>query len=119
VSAPRPVLDAVAIACLLGAPACDPPGTPPEGDGTPLPRFEDVTGQSGIDFVNVSGSPEKRWIYESTAGGGAVLDFDADGRLDLYLVSGGRTLEPAAGDDAPRSRLYRNLGGGAFADVTS
>ena len=46
---------------------------------------------------------------EIVAGGGAAADFDQDGLLDLYLVQ-------ATG--AGGNRLYRNLGGFRFDDVT-
>src|SRR5262249_12583278 len=41
--------------------------------------------------------------------GACFFDYDGDGRPDLFLVSG-----PADG----RSRLFRNLGGGTFLDIT-
>src|SRR5262249_60447323 len=52
------------------------------------------------------------------SGGGGLFDYDNDGRTDVYLVNGS-SLETLAGKAAPvRSRLFRNLGGGRFEDVT-
>ncbi|MBI4160860.1 MAG: CRTAC1 family protein [Acidobacteria bacterium] len=49
--------------------------------------------------------------------GAAFVDFDGDGRLDVYLVNGSRLGGFPPGRE-PRDRLYRNLGGGRFQDVT-
>ena len=42
-----------------------------------------------------------------------ALDFDSDGRLDIYFVDS-LTVETASDPRAGRSALYRNLGGGSF-----
>ena len=66
---------------------------------------------TGIKFINPIDTkhPLKR-LYTGAFGGGGVAagDFDSDGRCDLYFVSGAR-----------KNRLYRNLGGGHFADITA
>jgi len=53
------------------------------------------------------------------SGGVAVIDFDGDGKQDLYFVDSG-AVPATTEDQAPgTSRLYRNLGGWKFADVTA
>lgn len=81
--------------------------------------FEDVTGQSGIDrFRHRSGSPEKSTIIEVPGSGLALLDFDNDGWLDIYLLNGS-TLAALKGQEAsPRAMLLRNNHDGTFTDVT-
>jgi hypothetical protein len=79
--------------------------------------FEDATDGSGIEFENVSGSADKRYIVESTGSGACLLDYDQDGLLDLYLVNGGR-FEPE-GVVGFADALYRNLGQRRFEDVTA
>lgn len=80
-------------------------------------RFEDVTTASGVDFNHFSGGSGKHFIIETVTAGMATLDYDNDGLLDLYFLNGaplqGRYLDPT-----PRNRLYRNLGGFRFVDVT-
>ncbi len=76
---------------------------------------------SAADFVNVAkragltqvfpngGDRSKEWILETTGSGAAWVDYDNDGLLDAFVVSG---------EGAP-SRLYRGQGEGKFVDVTS
>ncbi len=69
---------------------------------------------AGIRFQNLFGGADKRFIYETVGSGGAFVDFDEDGFLDVYLVNGAPDLE----SPGPGSRLYRNRGDGRFEDVT-
>jgi len=90
------------------------------------PWFDDVTRDSGVDFVYVNGATGVFLFPEIMGGGAAVLDFDGDGRMDLYLVQGG-SLDPQAelADPSRRDRLYRNITGDdgstviRFEDVTT
>jgi hypothetical protein len=80
--------------------------------------FHDVAVEAGLVAPNLSGAVDrKRYILEATGGGVALFDYDGDGRVDVFVTSG-TTLDPdpAAGDAT--SRLYRNLGGLRFEDVT-
>ncbi len=80
--------------------------------------FRDATASSGIGtFRHRSGSAEKRYILETPSGGVALLDYDRDGQLDIYLVNGS-TFEGLRGEeDQPWAALFRNLGGGRFENV--
>jgi len=56
-------------------------------DGAPI-VFEDRTAGSGLEkFRHRSGSPEKTSILDVPSGGVALIDFDNDGWLDIYLVN--------------------------------
>lgn len=84
------------------------------------PRFTDVAVESGIEFTFFNDSvPERFFLPEVMGGGAAWVDYDGDGRLDLYLMNGAR-LGPDAdpSDKSHSNRLYRNVGGGQFVDVT-
>jgi enediyne biosynthesis protein E4 len=63
------------------------------------------------------GGPTKDHILESACGGVALIDFDGDGRLDIYLVTAAE-LTAKRERIAHRNALYRNLGGWKFEDVS-
>lgn len=48
--------------------------------------FEDFTSQAGVQFVHQVETSEKYLFSESIGSGAAFLDFDNDGRLDVYLI---------------------------------
>ena len=50
--------------------------------------FTDVTAVAGIDFVETVGDNRMTNIVESTGAGCGFVDYDGDGWLDIYLVSG-------------------------------
>ncbi len=81
--------------------------------------FTDVTTASGLgDFRHVTGSVGKRWMPETVGGGGAFLDYDGDGWLDILLVRGAGWEEEGA-PPINALVLYRNMGDGTFADRTT
>jgi hypothetical protein len=54
---------------------------------------------------------------ESMSGGLALLDYDGDGLVDIYLTNS-LTVDTRNDPKAARSTLFRNLGGFRFEDVT-
>ncbi|MBI4664707.1 MAG: CRTAC1 family protein [Verrucomicrobia bacterium] len=83
--------------------------------------FEDITTHAGISFVHQFCDGRIANIVESNGQGAAVLDYDGDGFMDIYFVNAGpleRVTHHAAGTQREPNRLYRNIGNGAFEDVT-
>lgn len=81
-------------------------------------RFDDITSAAGIQFHLTCGSANKEYIMDSLCGGVAVLDFDGDGWMDLFLLNGS-TLDAERSGQRPASKLYRNNRKGGFEDVTA
>ena len=77
--------------------------------------FTDVTRASGITFTHHSGRAGKKYLPETLGSGGAFLDFDGDGHLDVLLVNG-KDWQPKGGRSL--SALYHNNGNGTFTNVT-
>ena len=71
--------------------------------------FTEITESSGIAFRHDPLEEGKYLLPEITGSGAALVDYDGDGDLDIYLVqSGGRG-----------NKLFRQDAKGAFTDVTS
>ena len=81
-------------------------------------RFVDVAAEAGLNFRYVNGASGEKYMPEPMGSGAAFFDADGDGGLDLYIVNGGN-LPGHQVVPAPANALYRNLGHGAFADVTA
>jgi hypothetical protein len=80
--------------------------------------FEDVAKRAGISFVlHNSATPAKHQI-EPMVGGVAVLDYNNDGKPDVYFVNGARQPDLDKPDPVFYNRLYRNNGDGTFTDTT-
>jgi hypothetical protein len=95
----------------LAAAACEPTGSGPP------PRFPEVARASGVDFRHENGARGKRHMPETTSGGAAWLDYDGDERFDLYLASGNVHAARGGDGDTP-GRLFKNVDGSRFRDVT-
>jgi hypothetical protein len=81
--------------------------------------FADVAREAGLTTVTTYGGQKtNKYLLETTGAGVAMLDFDNDGWLDLFMVNG-TTLERFRSGTQPTSHLYRNRGNGTFEDVTA
>jgi hypothetical protein len=86
-------------------------------------RFRDATGPARIDFRYNFGDFAYDNILESSGSGVSVLDYDADGDLDLYMLNGTYLVDISD----PKGRvfrntpncLYRNNGDGTFSELAA
>jgi hypothetical protein len=89
----------------------------PAPSGRPFnAHFVDVASSAGLNQpVIYGGVNSKKYILESTGCGCAFLDYDNDGWMDIFLLTGTR-LEGDPPDAT--TRLYKNNRDGTFTDVT-
>jgi len=101
------------LGCLMGA--------------TPAPdvQFTDITQMAKIAFKHESSATSNKYLVETMGGGVALLDYDNDGRLDVFFTNGAKIDDPMPDDKLPDksdrkfwNRLYRQESDGTFSDVT-
>lgn len=105
------VLPLALVPCLAGCGRARPPQSIAAAAELPV-RFREVTRAAGIDFAPGHGGKHPLTILETAGCGGAFLDYDQDGWLDVFLVG-----QPSRAP-GPACALYRNRGDGTFTDVT-
>jgi len=81
-----------------------------------VPVFDELPASVGIGFVLRNASTPEKHQIETMVGGVAVLDYDGDGWMDIYMVNSGPSdfYRPAP---PPKNALYRNNRDGTFTDV--
>jgi enediyne biosynthesis protein E4 len=82
--------------------------------------LQDVTEKAGLSgWKHVMGPTKKKFILETVGSGVALLDYDNDGWLDIYLVNGS-TYDALDGKaESPHAALFHNNHDGTFTDVAA
>jgi enediyne biosynthesis protein E4 len=103
------------IAIVIGCSMLTLTGAAPE----PLPfSFKNIAAEAGLTAPTIYGGRDtNRYLLETTGCGTALIDYDNDGWLDIFLVNG-TTLEGFPKGQEPTAHLYRNKHDGTFEDVT-
>ncbi len=94
-------------------------------EAAPVSSIFQVKTPLGIDFIHRNSPTTNKYLIETMGGGVALLDYNNDGLLDIFLVNGGY-LEPSMPTpenfrrNRPEywNRLYRQNRDGTFTDVT-
>ena len=64
-------------------------------------QFTDITEAAGIDFKHESSATSNKYLIETMGGGVALLDYDGDGRLDIFFTNGAKLEDPMPPGKAP------------------
>ncbi|MGI9066890.1 MAG: CRTAC1 family protein [Pyrinomonadaceae bacterium] len=99
---------------------------PPAGPQAPSPvTFTDVAAQAGIRFRHAPSATPRKYLLETMGGGVAILDYDNDGRMDLFFSNGALLKDPMPKDAVPNkgdpkywNRLFHQKADGTFEDLT-
>jgi hypothetical protein len=80
--------------------------------------FADTAQAAGLtSWRHESGSSTKRFILDTVGSGVALLDYDNDGWLDIFLVNGSTYDAQAGTKEAPKAALFHNNHDGTFSNV--
>jgi hypothetical protein len=85
---------------------------------TPSVRFNDVAGDVDFAYTSNNHFTGRKFFPQPMCGGIALIDFDGDGKLDIYFTNGSRMPEYDRPDPSFHGCLLRNRGKGRFEDMT-
>src|SRR5687767_7994948 len=99
---------------------------PPPGPQARSPlTFTNITAQLGVNFRHAASKTSHKYLLETMGAGVAILDYDNDGRMDLFFTNGAGLKDPMSKDELPDKshprhwdRLFRQNNDGKFTDVT-
>src|SRR5690242_1549202 len=93
--------------------------TRPFSAQTARPQFVDGTPGSGFSYTTKNDYRARKYFLQPMTGGVAVLDFDRDGREDIFFTNGSAVPAMTKTSAAFDHCLLRNLGGGQWEDRTA
>lgn len=100
---------------LVATVGCDRTPTSPASSPAPAATgsgwFADITAPSGLAFTHVAGT--NYFMPDQVGSGVALLDYDRDGRLDVYFLQDGGTNSGA------RNQLFHQEADGTFRNVSA
>jgi hypothetical protein len=92
----------------------------PEASGQPaLGWFYDVAGKSKFPYYTNNDYTGRKYFPQPMCGGIAAIDYDNDGKVDLFFTNGASLPDLTKSSPAYYNALLHNEGNGIFKDVTA
>ena len=86
---------------------------------TPTVRFTDVAGKSTFSYTSNNDFTPRKYFPQPMCGGIALIDYDGDGKIDIFFTNGGKLPDYTRPDPSYYSCLLRGRGDGTFEEVTA
>jgi hypothetical protein len=81
-------------------------------------QFEEIANKSGLHFITQNCATPNKNQVETMVAGVALIDYDSDGYLDIYLMNGAEIPSLKKVSPGYWNRLFHNNRDGTFTDVT-
>lgn len=111
----KSVIDARPLIVLAAVIAIAPVNSDEDSTGQGTLAFSEISASVRLNFEHTSGVLGSYEFPEIMGSGAAVLDYDNDGLLDIYLINGGDLHKSSS---AGANRLFKQLPTGQFVDRT-
>jgi hypothetical protein len=82
-------------------------------------QFVDISSRSTFRYISNNSYDGRKYFPQPMCGGVAVLDYDRDGRMDIFFTNGAKLPDLKKTDASFYNCLLRNKGDGTFEDVTA
>src|SRR5579871_6710555 len=103
---------------LMFSPALQPIRASSQETAAAGPWFRNVASQSRIAYVTNNDFTGRKYFPQPMCGGVGVIDYDNDGKMDIFFTNGARLPDLQKAAPAYLNALLRNRGDGTFEDVT-
>jgi hypothetical protein len=81
-------------------------------------QFVDIAPRTQIKYTSNNNYTGRKYFPQPMCGGIAILDYDHDGKIDIFFTNGATLPELKKTDSSFYNCLLRNRGDGKFEDVT-
>jgi len=88
------------------------------GADPPRPHFTDTAAKSKFSYRSNNNYTGRKYFPQPICGGVGILDYDQDGKMDIFFTNGAKFPELKKVDSSYYNCLLHNRGDGTFEDVT-
>ncbi len=91
----------------------------PDPAAVKRPHFTDIAPRSNISYISNNNFTGRKYFQQPMCGGVGILDFDNDGKMDIFFTNGAKLPDLKKTDPSFYNCLLRNKGDGTFEDVSA